>query len=362
MRAGIESAPAELAIEIVKVTAFAPGADSPTPSDDAAFAIGARFSSPGLRCGLGDGARADELLATSPGAFRLRCGAGDAPAQVDVPVVIAPVVVAADPAPIQRRVPTKIHVSVASVAPLGDLLSVDAFGDLDVDNVERTPDGLDVTVTGGAGCDAVGLIISAGEVELGRLPLEVLDRAPPPPPAPTSRIDWFALDVGAQVGALVTPQLGPEANLLGRPTDPADTIGSGPFVGIRLGLFPTRRVGVELESAIVTASYAERLGISPVMVNRLQVAARIIEDGRFGLRGLAGGEVLSVLAAGGTSRPGSLGGVHVGGAFTVETRAGVSVRFQALDVITVAQNGGYAHCLELQVGVVTRLGRRDRWN
>lgn len=358
---GGESPPAEVAIDVVKITAFAPGTDTPTPADDGAFAIGARFSSRGLRCQLGDGRPAAEVIAAEPGAFQLRCAGDEGAPRVEVPVVIAPVVVVADAAPLWRLTPTRIHVSVASVAPVGDLLVVEAFGDLDVDNVERTPDGLDVTVTGGTGCESAGLIVSVGEIELGRVGLELVERPPPPPP-PTSRSAWFALDLGAQVGALVTPQYGRGANLLGRPTDPGDTIGSGPFAGVRLGLFPTRRVGLELETALATPGYTERPGFSAMMLNRIQLATRIVEDGRFGLRGLVGGDVLSVLVKRGTSRPGSLGGVHYGGAFTVETRSRVSVRFQALHVITVAQNGGFAHCLEIQVGVVTRLGRLDRWN
>jgi len=97
------------------------------------------------------------------------------------------------------------------------------------------------------------------------------------------------------------------------------------------------------------------------LINRAQIAARLVEDGRFGLRGLIGGDVLTTTTSSGTSKVGSLGGLHYGAAFSIETRPGVSVRIQALDVITIAQDAGYAHCLELQIGVVTRLGRRDRW-
>ena len=88
---------------------------------------------------------------------------------------------------------------------------------------------------------------------------------------------------------------------------------------------------------------------------------RIAEEGRFGLRALVGGGMLALLSESGTSQAGAIGSMHYGGAFSVETRRAVSVRLQALHVISVARDAGYAHCLELTIGVVTRLGRRDRW-
>jgi hypothetical protein len=101
--------------------------------------------------------------------------------------------------------------------------------------------------------------------------------------------------------------------------------------------------------------------VAPVWLNRLQLAARLVEERRFGLRAVLGPDLLSNLTTAGTNKAGSVGGLHYGAAFSVETRPGVSVRFELLDVITVAEDAGFAHCLEVQVGVVTRLGRRDHW-
>lgn len=355
----LESPPVELTIDVVKITAVAPGADSATPNDLAAFAVGARFSSPGLRCSFGGREPAVELTVTDPGAFVLRCARDQL--AVEVPVVIAPVIVAADVAPIQRKRPTKIHVSVASVAPIGDLLSVDPIGDLDIDEVERTTAGLDITVTAGTSCDQTGVVVRSGDVELGRVTFDLLD-APPPPAPVITHSEWAAFDLGAHVGALSMPQYGDSANALGHPADPDDTIGSGPLAGLRLGIFPTRRIGLEFEAAVATTSYVGRLGVAAVLITRAQLAARIVEEGRFGLRGVAGGDIFTLLTDAGTSQSGSIGALHYGAAFSVETRRAVSVRFQALHVITSAQDAGYAHAVELQVGVVTRLGRFDRWN
>ena len=356
---GNESAPAEIGVDVVAVTAIAPGADTPDPTARA-FAVGAQFSSQGLRCQLGDGARAEVVYATQPGATTLHCGGEAGQPQAEVPVVIAPVVIAADVTPIQRGTSTTLHVSLASVAPIGDRLQVEPIGELALGAAERSAGGLDVPVTAPPGADHVGLVIRAGTVELGRVSLALVDR-PAELPGDTTTTQWRAFDLGAQIGAFMPPQNGREASALGKPMDPDDSLASGPLVGIRVGIFPTRAVGLELEAAIATPSYVGRLGVAGLMLSRAQVAARVVDDRRYGLRLLGGADLLSVLTDAGTSHRSTVGGVHYGAAFTVETRPRVSVRFQALHVITVAQDAGYAHCLEVTIGVVTRLGRRDRW-
>ncbi|MGE0403046.1 MAG: hypothetical protein AB7T06_40445 [Kofleriaceae bacterium] len=355
---GIESLPAEATVEVVSVEAIGPGFEQSVPTPNAAFALGARFRSPGLPCELGT-ARGAEVIATEAGAFSLRCGGESGQPLVEVPIVIAPVHVSADTAPIAIGTRTEVHVTVASTAPIGDRLIVEPVGTLDVGPPERTDGGLDIRVTpreSGIG----GLVIKAAGYELGRISLDIID--PPAPPAPeTVETLWAAFDVGATVGGLFTPDEGTGANLFGKPTDPGDTIKTGPTFGVRVGFFPTRRLGVEAEVALGTMGYESRDGIAPLLITRGQFALRLVEDGRLGLRALVGGDVFSVLSSAGTSKASSLGGVHYGGAFTVETRRDVSMRFQALHVITVAQDAGYANCFELSAGVVVRLGRSDRW-
>ncbi len=363
---GVESPPAELSVEVVAVAATRAGSEMPDGSDVAVFAVGARFSSPGLRCRVGPGDPATDVIATTPGAALLRCGGEGGQPSAEVPVVITPVIVSANTAPLRRGTPTKIHVSVASAAPVGDRIEVEAVGDLSLGDITRTRGGIDVVITPGdnevaaaPGTAEAGLILRVGTVELGRLRLAVID--PPPVVFDPPQEDWFAVDLGGYFGALTTPQIGDDALLLGEPLDPNDSLASGPLVGFRIGVFPTRRVGVELEMGLATPSYTGRLGVAALMITRGQIAARIAEEGRFGLRGLVGGGLLALLSESGTSQAGTLGSVHYGGAFSVETRRNVSVRLQALHVISVARDAGYAHCLELTIGVVTRLGRRDRW-
>ncbi|MGE0551004.1 MAG: hypothetical protein AB7O24_00560 [Kofleriaceae bacterium] len=354
--AGQAGTPASISIDLVEVRAIAPGDEAPSAST--AFAVGTRFTSPGLECRLGDAEPAQEVVAKTAGAHTLSCGGAPGQPRVSVPVVVAPVVVAVRTAAIPRGEPTTVSITVASVAPIGDRLDVEAVGDLDLGEAQRTDTGIDLPVTVLPSSEVSALIIRAGTVELGRVALE------PAAPKPIKTVRgpaWFALDIGAQVGAFITPQEGSGATFLGKPMQPSDTLGSGPFGGLRAGLFPTRRVGFELETSIVTSSYMGRDGIAAFWVNRGQLAVRLVDDRRFGLRVVGGAGLLSVLTEAGTSQRSSTGSVHYGAAFTIETRPRVSIRLGALHVITVAQDAGYAHCLELQVGVVTRFGRRDRW-
>jgi hypothetical protein len=357
---GLESPPTDMAIDVVTVTALAPGSLIAAAPPPAAFAVGAKFSSPGLRCQLGSSEPGPEAVAKVAGAFGLRCGGEPGQPQIEVPVVIAPVIVGGDLAPVARETTTRVHVTIASVGAIGDHLEVAAIGDLDLGPAERVAGGLDVPITAAAAAASAGLIVRANGVELGRVALDLVD-APKPVWIPPPELDWVAFDLGAHVGGFIPPDVGADANSLGHPIDPDDTISSGPLFGLHVGWFPTRRVGIEIESAIATTSYSGRLGVAALMINRAQLAARLVEDGRFGLRGLVGADVLTTLSSGGTSKVGSLGGLHYGAAFTIETRPGVAVRIEALHVITIAQDASYAHCLELQIGVVTRLGRRDRW-
>lgn len=359
--AGVEGEPSALALEVVTIDAFAPGArGEPPAAPGTAFGVGAKFRSPGLRCQLGTGEVGLEVVAKVPGALRLRCGGEPGQPLAEVPVVITPVLVSAELAPIARDRQTRLHLTIASAGAIGEYLDVAAIGDLDLGAAVRVPGGIDIPVTPGPRAGAAGLLVRASDVELGRVALDLVD-PPAPYVQPPPESDWVAVDLGVQAGAFVAPDVGSDATAIGHPIDPGDAVSGGPAFGLRFGLFPTRRVGIEIETELATSSYADRLGIAAILINRAQLAARLVEDGRFGLRTLVGGDLLTTLNEAGTNKVGTLGGLHYGAAFSIETRPGVSVRLQALHVITVAQDAGYAHCLELQIGVVTRLGRRDRW-
>jgi len=365
---GVESEPAEVAIDVVTITAIPPGGSAAHPAPGPAFAIGSTFSSPGLPCQLGGEPAARAAIATTPGATTLSCGGEPGQPRVDVPVVIAPVVIAGPTVPIAREVPTRIHVTVASVAPIGDHLKVEPIGELTLGEVERSAMGIDVPVTARAGAATAGLVIRAGEtderseiagIELGRIDLTLVDRTPSASLG-EPRLQWFALDLGGQVGALVMLSEGKAASALGMPSNPADTLTNAPLFGARAGLFPTRRVGIESELSLAFPGYQGHPGFSFVTSARVQLAARLVEDQRYGLRLIGGAGILGVLTRDDTSRRTVHGAVHWGGAFTIETRRDLWLRIEALHVITSAQDAGFAQSVELQLGVLTRLGRRDR--
>lgn len=346
---GMESEPAEVAIDVVAILAIPPGGDTPSPGIGPAFAVGSRFSSPGLSCRLGSEPATDEAIASFLGATTLTCGGQPGQPRIDVPLVIAPVVIDAPAQPIERTTPTTLHITVASVAPLGPRLAVDAIGAVSLGRVERTPSGLDAVVIAHAGAAAAGLAIRADGFELGRIELALA--APPVP-----RLDWFALDIGGQIGLLALPT----SNALGAPRDPADTLTTGAMFGGHIGLFPIRRAGIETETSLAFPGYRGRAGQSVILSARGQLVVQTLPDGRYSLGVVGGAGLLGVLAGGETSKRTVSGAIHWGAAFTVEIRPVLSLRIEALHVITSAQDGGYANGLEIQIGAITRLGRSDR--
>lgn len=353
---GRESVPVDVAVDVVTITAIVPGGDAPAGAMPTAFAVGTRFGSPGLACRLGEAAAAKEAVAHATGAMLLACGGGTGEPRAEVGVVIAPVVVAGPTEPLVRGRERRVHVTVASVAPLGEKLELEALGEVDLGDAERTEHGFDVAITArGPG----SLVVRSAGIELGRVELAVAEPAPPPPAGHAP--DWYALDVGGQIGTFIPPDFGGSALGLGRPREPGDALASAPLAGGRVGVFPTRQVGVEAEASLALPGYQDRAGHAPVVIARAQLAVRLVDERRYGLRAVGGADLLALLGEAGTSQRDAAGGVHYGAAFTVETRPNLWLRLQALHVMTPSRDAGYAHCAELQLAVVTRLGRADRW-
>lgn len=298
-----------------------------------------------------------EAVAFAAGATTLTCGGETGQPRVEVPLVIAPVLVDGPTRPIAREVPTRVHITVASVAPLGAQLHVSAVGDLTLQEAARAAGGIDARVTARAGARTAALVIRAGAVELGQVDLALVDR---PRTEEPQQVQWLALDLGGQLGALMLPSSGTTATAIGTPSDPADTLTSGPMLGGRIGLFPIAHAGIETEVALALPSFRGHSGVAWLGLARAQIAARILDEGRYGLRLIGGGGIFGVLAGEETSKRSIAGEAHYGAAFTIEARTDLWVRLQALDVIATAKDAGYAHCLEIQLGFVTRLGRRDR--
>ena len=343
---GHASAAATLLVDIVPIVAIAPG--STDSAQAPAYAVGTRFSSPGASCALDTGDKAPEIQASVAGRAWLACG------DYRAPVVIAPVLVASETAALVRETATPIHVTVASVAPLGERLDVEAIGELDLGEAQRTAGGFDLAVTPRANATTVGLRVVAGSLAIATLDLPLSDRVAvvAAPPAPDT--SWLALDAGVLAGVFVPQHTGAAATNLGHPTTPGDAISTGGSFAAHVGYFPIPRAGLEAQFALMPAGHAAESGTATIASERLSLAIRAVEDRHLGIRVLLGADLL-------TEHHATDGGIHYGAAFTVALAHDLTLRLEALHLITSARDAGYASSLLAQVGVVMRFGRRDRW-
>ena len=353
-----------LPLNVMEVRAVPPGADVSMPPTRGAYAVGTKFSVPAMHCETSP-MQIDDLLVlpenelriTTPGAVTLRCAG--IPGYLEKQVVIAPVAVAVHSATVIRGATTAIHITLGTVAFVGPRLDVQPFGDVTLGEPVRTEFGLDIPVAAPLAAKTGGLTLQAGTFELGRVSLALVDPPPPPPPPLPKPIDWAAFDFGGQVGAFFPPSEPTDATRIGKPTAAADVITSGPLAGVRLGFFPTPRVGLEGEISIAAGGYANESGVSQLLATRSQLAVRALEFGRLGMRLFAGAGAWTTLRDRNTSQQSVEGEVHAGAALTVETSRNLWLRFQVADLVTAARDGGYAHVLEAQLGIFTRFGRRD---
>jgi len=254
---------------------------------------------------------------------------------------------------------TTIHVTLASVAYIGEHVDVEALGDITLGEAERTDFGLDIPVAAPEAARTAALSIEAGTFQLGRFDLTLVDAPPPPVPPPAPAADLFALDLGGQVGAFFPPSTGGAATTIGHPTQMGDAISAGPLIGVRLGYFPIPRVGLEGELAACAGGYADEGGVAQLLTSRLSLAVRVLDRGRFGFRLIGGAGTWSTLEQRGTSQRVTEAAIHAGAAVTLETSPNLWLRFQLADVVTTARDSGYAHVIEAQLGILTRFGRRD---
>jgi hypothetical protein len=349
--AGRESSPVEIAVDVFVVAAIAPGSDEPAgaPPGSAAvpgvpaFAVGARFRSQGLTCRLGNDPPAGEAVARTVGTTTLHCGGEPGP-RVDVPVVIAPVLIDGPKTPLSRTAATRVHLTLASVARLGERLEVEADGAVQVSTVRRTERGIDVIVTPRSGAPAtIVLTVRSRDVKLGSVELALADPPPAAPPPPVSDPGGLAVDLGYHLGMFVP---GSDPVMIGTSRK---ELTLRPIGGVRVGVFPTRRVGLEAEFSLGAPDFRTEHR-AWVMSGRAHLAARVLDAGDLGVRLLGGAGTLN-----------RTGAIHYGGAFTFETRRKLWLRVEALHAIAGARDAGFTHCFEIQLGVVARLGRRDRW-
>jgi hypothetical protein len=353
-----------LPINVIEVRAVPPGGDHPVPPTRGAYAVGTRFSVAGMHCEFGD-ARIDDLIVGPENVVRmpmagvalLRCAG--LPGYLEKQVVIAPVRVATQSPRIVRGATTTVTITLASVAALGERLDVEAIGEITLGEAQRTEFGLEVPVTAAGDAKEATLSVQSAGFEIGRVALELADAPTPPAPPPLPPLDFKALDIGGFIGMFSPPASETSGSTLGHPTQRADIITGGPLFGLRLGFFPVSRVGLTGEAAIIAGGYVDEANVSQILAARGSLEVRALESGSLGLRVFAGAGALRTLETRGTSHPATDTEVHAGAAATIETSPNLWLRLQISDVVMTARDDGFAHCLELQLSVMTRLGRRD---
>jgi hypothetical protein len=363
--AGMEGALSQqLAFEIADVAAVPPGKAAPEPPTRGAYAVGTVFSVPGLTCTLGGQTLAKQtkedatkVRATGAGLGELHCGD-----KISAPVVIAPVTLGNKEEPLPRGETTTVHVTIGSVATVGDQIDVVGIGGAKpAGPAKRTAFGLDVPLAIAPDAEAAAIALSSSGLELGRTGFDLYDRAAPPPPPPPPGSAAGAFDLAFAAGAFVPTASGMDGASpdIGHPTKPADVVGTGVSFGPRFGLYLVPRVGIEAQASFITMPVSDqRIG---AFAARGQIAIRALESPYIGARLILGAGSISVLEGARTVTPNTSGEVHYGLAVAVVTTPGVSLRADVLDVMTTSIDRGYAHNLELELAVVARFGRRDRW-
>ena len=186
-RSGSEGAISEaLPINVIEIHAVPPGADGAMPPTRNAYAVGTRFSAPGMHCETGNAPIDDllvgpenELRVTKPGLVTLRCAG--IPGYLEKQIVIAPIRMLVQ-TPVLRGATTTIHVTIGTVARVGTRLDVTATGDISIGPTTRTEFGLDIPVTATEHAKRAALAIRGGDFELGQIPLTIAEPSMTMPP------------------------------------------------------------------------------------------------------------------------------------------------------------------------------------
>lgn len=377
-----ESPPSErLLLTVVRVGLISPGAAplprlEPTAEGAAPGPMrvlrGTRLDVPaGLRCRVDDGVPSRVPVLADAGEHTVSCLTDDAsPVPGFAVMVIAPKLAAeAEAHTAVRGRTTVVELSIAAEVPLPRRLWLEAPDGLMVTTpvATETPGRWRARVHADAGAPSeasLRVMADAGgdPVELGRIALTVEDPpaatpAPAPEPAP-ERPERHMVE-GGLYGGVVLPS--PRHNLfqasLGEQGLAWERLApaAGAF-GLRLGYYPIRWVGAELEQGLAPTRTRE----TDQRVSLFSVRAHVLGQLPWRLTPTvhAGAGVIGI------TNDSALGGeidtvIYFGAGAKLYATRWLVVRLDVRDAITEARGSGVAHSPEILLGVGAVLGRRS---
>jgi len=121
-------------------------------------------------------------------------------------------------------------------------------------------------------------------------------------------------------------------------------------------VWPTTRVGVEAEVGVIPTHFAIATDRATVVSLRGQLAVRLVQVGRVGLRGAVGAGALMLVSGAGDAHADTDSELHWGLGITVAVSRW-QLRLDARHLIGPARDAGYANLFELDLGVGVHFGR-----
>lgn len=322
---------------------------------------GAKLDAPnGLMCALGDAALADEVVVTGSGVQTFRCqdGNGRAVPGFTVDVVGVTVANAEDGGgafAIPREEASTLDLALASDAELPATLSVRAPEGFDVGTLARSDAGQwTVPVTAGKNAPSTAtfeLVIDGTTVSLASFGITVMDPDAPPPvdePAPSER-DKHMVELGVY-GGFIAMSTNHELVTTDAPLARNRRIAPiSPDVGVRIGYYPLRTFGVELEGGLMPTTLREGSDI-------------MLFEGRASLIGQLPMRVTPYMLVGGgitglTSDASVLGddtdaSFHWGGGVKFFATKNLAIRLGIRDVVlATSDDRGASHSPQVLLGV-----------
>ncbi len=346
----------------------------PTPTDGQAAAPvrvlpGARLDSPaGFRCAAGTDALGDEVIVRGHGVQQIRCEDGSgSPIPGFAVEVVGVQVTNADGTPQQfsvpRSEPTTLTLKFATDLELPPSLSVAAPTSFEVGTLTRGEDGAwSIPVTAGQDAPAQAafdLVVDGSAVALGTLQVQVVDPGQPQasetPPEGTRELHMF--EAGVYAG-FILPSSNHELVTTDSPlARDRELQRIAPDVGVRLGYYPMRSFGIEVEGGLMPTRLRE--GSEALMF-----------EGRAHLIGQLPYRVTPYMLVGGgvtglTSSEDALGddtdaSFHFGGGVKFFATRSLAIRLGLRDVVLpAAEPRGSVHSPQLLLGISGVFRRRS---